>query len=154
MDDFLYLCDDAYNRDQILSMEREVLLVLGYDINIPVAYRFIRRLARVGSFCLSLSLSRFYFLSLPLLAGLFSYNGDTYNGQIHSRTLSTRLPVCGCEAITGGSGLHVPSPADEETWRMGQCFLAIYHLLTDSLSADSNTTALFRILHQFSTTSR
>ena len=49
VDDFLYLCDDAYNRDQILSMEREVLLVLGYDINVPVAYRFIRRLARVSS---------------------------------------------------------------------------------------------------------
>ena len=48
VDDFLYLCDDAYSRDQILAMEREVLLVLGYDINSPVAYRFLRRLARVS----------------------------------------------------------------------------------------------------------
>lgn len=49
VDDFLYLCDDAYNRDQIMSMEREVLLVLGYDINSPVTYRFLRRLARAAS---------------------------------------------------------------------------------------------------------
>ena len=56
VDDFLYLCDDAYKRDQILSMEREVLLVLDYDINIPIAYRFLRRLARVNSPLVSLLL--------------------------------------------------------------------------------------------------
>ena len=48
VDDFLYLCDDAYDRDQILAMERQVLLVVDYDINAPVAYRFLRRLARVS----------------------------------------------------------------------------------------------------------
>lgn len=49
VDEFLYLCDDAYTRNQILAMEREILLVLGYDINVPVAYRFLRRLARAAS---------------------------------------------------------------------------------------------------------
>lgn len=47
VDDFLYLCDDAYNREQMLAMERDVLRVVDYDINAPVTYRFIRRLARV-----------------------------------------------------------------------------------------------------------
>lgn len=47
VDDFLYLCDDAYTHDELLRMERDILKTLGYDINIPVAYRFIRRLARV-----------------------------------------------------------------------------------------------------------
>ena len=47
MDDFLYLCDDAYTHDDLLKMERDILRVLDYDINIPVAYRFLRRLARV-----------------------------------------------------------------------------------------------------------
>lgn len=47
--DFLYLCDDAYNAEQMLAMEREILAVLGYDINAPVAYRFLRRLARAAS---------------------------------------------------------------------------------------------------------
>ncbi len=48
VDDFLYLCDDAYTHDDLLSMERDILKKLNYDINIPVAYRFLCRLARVG----------------------------------------------------------------------------------------------------------
>lgn len=47
VDDFLYLCDDAYTHDELLRMEREILHTLNYDINVPVAYRFVRRLARV-----------------------------------------------------------------------------------------------------------
>ena len=49
MDDFLYLCDDAYTHDELLKMEQDILKVVGYDINIPVAYRFLRRLARVST---------------------------------------------------------------------------------------------------------
>ena len=47
MDDFLYLCDDAYTHEEMLKMERDILHALDYDINMPVAYRFLRRLARV-----------------------------------------------------------------------------------------------------------
>lgn len=47
VDDFLYLCDDAYNDSELLKMERDILHTLDYDINVPVAYRFLRRLARV-----------------------------------------------------------------------------------------------------------
>ena len=49
MDDFLYLCDDAYTRDDLLRMERDILKVLNYDVNMPIAYRFLRRLARVSA---------------------------------------------------------------------------------------------------------
>ena len=48
VDDFLYLCDDAYTREDLLKMERDILKVVDYDINMPVAYRFLRRLARVS----------------------------------------------------------------------------------------------------------
>ena len=48
VDDFLYLCDDAYTREELLKMETEILQTLGYDINIPVAYRFLRRFARAA----------------------------------------------------------------------------------------------------------
>ena len=47
MDDFIYLCDDAYSASDLLQMEREILKALHYDINVPVAYRFLRRLAKV-----------------------------------------------------------------------------------------------------------
>jgi len=49
VEDFLYLCDDAYTRADILEMERNILRKLNYDLNMPVAYRFLRRLARVGT---------------------------------------------------------------------------------------------------------
>lgn len=48
VDDFLYLCDDAYTHQELLRMERDILHALNYDINVPVSYRFVRRLARVS----------------------------------------------------------------------------------------------------------
>ena len=49
MDDFIYLCDDAYKHDEMLQWERDILKTLNYDINYPVTYRFLRRLAKVRS---------------------------------------------------------------------------------------------------------
>ena len=50
VDDFIYLCDDAYTHEELLVMEQSILSALNYDINMPIAYRFIRRLARVSFF--------------------------------------------------------------------------------------------------------
>ncbi|XP_026882253.2 G2/mitotic-specific cyclin-B3 isoform X1 [Electrophorus electricus] len=46
VDDFLYICDDAYKRSQLIAMEMSILHALSFDINIPVAYRFLRRYAK------------------------------------------------------------------------------------------------------------
>ncbi|XP_030649134.1 G2/mitotic-specific cyclin-B3-like [Chanos chanos] len=48
LDDFLYICDDAYKRHEFIAMERNVLQGLNFDINIPIPYRFLRRYARVA----------------------------------------------------------------------------------------------------------
>ncbi|XP_064393860.1 G2/mitotic-specific cyclin-B3-like isoform X2 [Halichondria panicea] len=48
VDDFLYLCDDAYTHDELLKMEQDIFKTVHYDINIPVAYRFLRRLAKAA----------------------------------------------------------------------------------------------------------
>lgn len=50
MDDFLYVCDDAYKREEVIAMETSILQALGFDINIPVSYRFLRRYAKVQGF--------------------------------------------------------------------------------------------------------
>lgn len=47
VDDFLYICDDAYKRSQLIAMEMCILQALNFDINIPVPYRFLRRFAKV-----------------------------------------------------------------------------------------------------------
>lgn len=48
MEDFLYICDDAYKREELISMEASILQTLAFDINIPIPYRFLRRYAKVA----------------------------------------------------------------------------------------------------------
>ncbi|MEQ2196621.1 hypothetical protein XENOCAPTIV_005966, partial [Xenoophorus captivus] len=47
VEDFLYICDDAYKKDELICMEACILQTLSFDINIPIPYRFLRRYARV-----------------------------------------------------------------------------------------------------------
>lgn len=49
VDDFLYICDDAYKREELVAMEKSILRTLNFDINIPIPYRFLRRFAKVGA---------------------------------------------------------------------------------------------------------
>lgn len=48
MEDFLYICDDAYRREELVSTEISILQTLSFDINIPIPYRFLRRYAKVA----------------------------------------------------------------------------------------------------------
>ncbi|XP_060792558.1 G2/mitotic-specific cyclin-B3-like [Neoarius graeffei] len=67
VDDFLYICDDAYQRLEFLVMERNILQGLDFDINIPVPYRFLRRYAKVAHASMeTLTLAR-YICELSLL---------------------------------------------------------------------------------------
>nr|XP_039250296.1 G2/mitotic-specific cyclin-B3-like [Styela clava] len=60
IDDFLYICDDAYTRKQMLSLERSLLHIVGFDINIPISYRFLRRYAKCSKTNMqTLTLARF-----------------------------------------------------------------------------------------------
>uniref|UniRef100_G3RQC9 Cyclin B3 n=1 Tax=Gorilla gorilla gorilla TaxID=9595 RepID=G3RQC9_GORGO len=60
VDDFVYICDDNYQRYEILSMEINILNVLKCDINIPIAYHFLRRYARcIHTNMKTLTLSRY-----------------------------------------------------------------------------------------------
>ena len=47
LDDFLYICDDAYNRPEMLRTEIDVLKTIDFDLGIPLSYRFLRRYAKV-----------------------------------------------------------------------------------------------------------
>lgn len=46
--DFLFICDGAYKQPELIRMEMEVFRVIGYDLGIPLSYRFLRRYARVS----------------------------------------------------------------------------------------------------------
>lgn len=47
VEDFLYICDDAYKKEALISTEASILQTLSFDINIPIPYRFLRRYAKV-----------------------------------------------------------------------------------------------------------
>lgn len=49
IDDFLFICDGAYKRTQLLKMEITVFRSIGFDLAFPLSYRFLRRYARVSS---------------------------------------------------------------------------------------------------------
>ncbi|KAM5221432.1 G2/mitotic-specific cyclin-B3 [Ctenodactylus gundi] len=60
MDDFLYICEDIYQRQEMLAMEVKILKTLKFDINIPVSYHFLRRYATcLHASMKTLTLSRF-----------------------------------------------------------------------------------------------
>ena len=44
---FLYVCDNAYKRSEIIDMERRVLSTIDFNLGLPLSYRFLRRYARV-----------------------------------------------------------------------------------------------------------
>ncbi|XP_028993740.1 G2/mitotic-specific cyclin-B3 isoform X2 [Betta splendens] len=61
VDDFLYICDDAYKKEELISMEASILQTLSFDINIPIPYRFLRRYAKCVSAGIdTLTLARYY----------------------------------------------------------------------------------------------
>ena len=60
IEDFLYICDDAYVRRDIILMEIEVFKKLNFFLGFPLSYRFLRRYARCSKLSMeTLTLSRF-----------------------------------------------------------------------------------------------
>ena len=45
--DFVYITDKAYSKEEILSMEREILEVVEFDVNVPTSWRFLERYTRL-----------------------------------------------------------------------------------------------------------
>ena len=45
--DFVYITDNAYTKEEILEMEREMLMALDFDIQITSCYRFLERYAKI-----------------------------------------------------------------------------------------------------------
>lgn len=47
IEDFLYICDGAYKKTELTRTEMKLFRTIGYDLGIPLSYRFLRRYARV-----------------------------------------------------------------------------------------------------------
>ena len=67
LDDFLFICDDAYQKSDLLKMEIKVFAALDYCLAIPIPYRFLRRFAKASEVNMeTLTLAR-YILETSLL---------------------------------------------------------------------------------------
>jgi len=78
LDDFIYICDDAYQQQQFIAMESRIIRSLGFDINIPIPYRFLRRYAKAAFVNIeTLTLARFL-LESSLLESRFVANRASF----------------------------------------------------------------------------
>lgn len=46
LDEFVYICDNAYDKAEFIKMERNILETLDFDLSMPLSYSFLRRYCR------------------------------------------------------------------------------------------------------------
>ena len=46
--DYVYLTDNAYTKEQLLEMEKDILESLKFELTVPTAYRFLERYAKLA----------------------------------------------------------------------------------------------------------
>ncbi|OQR72590.1 cyclin B3-like [Tropilaelaps mercedesae] len=46
LDEFVYICDNAYEKSEFIEMERNILSSLDFDLSMPLSYSFLRRYCR------------------------------------------------------------------------------------------------------------
>lgn len=77
IDDFIYICENAFTRDDIIKMEMDVFRVIGFNLGIPLSYRFLRRYARCCKATMpTLTLAR-YILELSLMEYHFIFVSES-----------------------------------------------------------------------------
>ncbi len=47
LQDFVFITDNAYNIDEILAMERSILVTLQFNVTVPTPYRFLQRFCKI-----------------------------------------------------------------------------------------------------------
>ena len=48
LNDFVFICDSAFTREEILDMERSILITLEFDLTFFSSYRFLQRFAKIA----------------------------------------------------------------------------------------------------------
>ena len=47
LDEFIDMSEDAFNREQLIKIEMNMLKVVGFDLGAPLSYSYLRRYSRV-----------------------------------------------------------------------------------------------------------
>ncbi|GIY06850.1 hypothetical protein CEXT_51731 [Caerostris extrusa] len=67
VDDFLYICDDSYERKEFLETETKILLAIRFNLGIPLSYRFLRRYGRCARVSMEMLTLARYILEMSLM---------------------------------------------------------------------------------------
>jgi len=90
IEDFIYICDDAYTKKDIIGMEMEVFKRLNFFIGFPISYRFQRRFAR----CAKLSMETLTLARYILETSLMEYDFvDELDSKMAASTLLLALKM-------------------------------------------------------------
>jgi len=91
LDDFVYVCDDAYSRQEIMAKERDMIETVNYDVGYPLSYRFLRRFGRVCQVTMPvLTLAR-YILETSLME--YKFNVELSESILAAATLALAMKV-------------------------------------------------------------
>jgi len=77
IDDLLYVCDDAYDKPQMITMEMAILRALDFNLGAPLSYTFLRRYARCSKQPMDLLTLARYILELSLVEYEFTNEADS-----------------------------------------------------------------------------
>lgn len=123
LDDFVYVCDDAYSRQEIMAKERDMIETVDYDVGYPLSYRFLRRYGRVCQVTMPvLTLAR-YILETSLME--YKFNVQLSESLLAAATLALAMKV---------------QNIDESEWMAPLTFYSGYDV--------PNIRPVFRALHQ------
>lgn len=77
IDDFIYVSDNAYDRNELIKMEIDILKTVKFDIGVPLSYTFLRRYSKcIKADMRFLTLAR-YILELSLQDYNFAHVRDS-----------------------------------------------------------------------------
>ena len=91
LDDFVYVCDDAYSKEDIVRKEIEMIAVAEYDFGYPLSYRFLRRYGRVCRASMPVLTFALYILELSLME--YDLNVETSESMLATAVMYIALKV-------------------------------------------------------------
>lgn len=111
LDDFVYVCDDAYTRHDIVEREIQMISTIDYDLGFPLSYRFLRRYGRVCRVSMPvLTLAR-YVLEMSLME--YKFNVELSESLLAASCLVLAMKVKGFEGWVDSLKFYSDySPAD------------------------------------------
>merc|ERR1712226_553178 len=128
LDDFVYVCDDAYSRQEIMAKERDMIETVDYDVGYPLSYRFLRRFGRVCQVTMPvLTLAR-YVLEMSLME--YKFNVQLSESVLAAATLALAMKISNIDEAKWVGPLKFYSGYDLATIR------PVFHALHQMLFQD------------------